>query len=119
MTSTPLQTRLTSLAATHKQTISLIHRLENLPTALGQGDEARLELSAEIHVRLKEIEEELELVRVEMEQLETNISRRRENSLKEIEKERAQVAMQKLEEDVKRCEISLSKDFSIWLFNYQ
>src|SRR5947207_1569389 len=65
MTSTPLPARLTSLSSTHKQTISLIHRLENLPTVLGQGDDARLELSAEIHLRLKEMEEQMELLRIE------------------------------------------------------
>src|SRR5436190_12605207 len=105
MTSNGLQPRLTSLFSTHKQTISLIRRLENLSTAVGQGDDARLELSAEIHLRLKEMEEEMELLRVEMEQLETSGNRRREITVKETERERTGVAMRKLEEDVKRCEI--------------
>jgi hypothetical protein len=116
MTSTPLQARLASLSTAHKQTISLIHRLENLPTALGQGDDARLELSAEIHLRLKEIGDEMELLRVEMEQLETSGNRRRENSAKEMERQRTEVAMRKLEEDVKRCDIHTLLFCSLLLF---
>ncbi len=108
MTSTPLQARFTTLSSTHKQAVSLIHRLENLSTTLGQGDDARVELSEEIHILLKEMKEEMELLRVEMEQLETSGNRRRGNSVKEAERERAEVAMRKLEEDVKRCEIHFS-----------
>ncbi|PGH23877.1 hypothetical protein AJ80_02126 [Polytolypa hystricis UAMH7299] len=70
MASSGLESRLSSLSATHKQTTPLIHRLQNFSSTPGAGDDARVELGAEIHLRLKEMEEEMELLRVEIEQLE-------------------------------------------------
>lgn len=102
MASPTLQSRLATLSTTHKQTIPLIHRLQNFSSSVGQGDDARLELSAEIHLRLKEMEEELELLRVETEQLETIGNRKRENDAKDLERERTVAMMRKLEEDLKR-----------------
>lgn len=66
-----LQTRLKELSTALAQIHPLVHRLRNFTTAIGQGDEARLELGAEIHARLKEAEEEMELLKVEVEALET------------------------------------------------
>ncbi|KAK2734008.1 hypothetical protein FQN55_003069 [Onygenales sp. PD_40] len=109
MASPGLQTRITSLSSTHKQTIPLIHRLQNLPAIPGTGDDARLELGSEIHLRLKEMEEQMELLRVELEQLESTRNRKRENDTKEAERERAIVMIGKLEEDLKSARTQFRK----------
>ncbi|KAK2801376.1 hypothetical protein FQN50_007761 [Emmonsiellopsis sp. PD_5] len=109
MASPGLQTRITSLSSTHKQTIPLIHRLQNLPATPGTGDDARLELGSEIHLRLKEMEEQMELLRVELEQLESTRNRKRENDTKEAERERAIVMIGKLEEDLKSARTQFRK----------
>ncbi|PGH05462.1 protein transporter SEC20 [Blastomyces parvus] len=109
MTSPGLQTRITSLSTTHKQTIPLIQRLQNLPAIPGSGDDARLELGAEIHLRLKEMEEQMELLRVELEQLETLRNRKRETGAMEAERERVVVVIGKLEEDLKSARIQFRK----------
>lgn len=103
MASPGLQHRITSLSSTHRQTIPLIQRLYNWPTSPGQGDEARVELGAEIHHRLKEMEEEMELLRVEKEQLEASgsASRRRDDEDKEIERARMVTTIRQLETDLK------------------
>jgi hypothetical protein len=101
--STSLETRLASISKTHKQTIPLINRLQNTsPNSLGQGDGARLELGAEIHARLKEMEEEMEILRVEVDGLEAIGGRRRGNEEKEAEREKVVVVAGRLEEDLKR-----------------
>ncbi|WEW59975.1 Protein transport protein sec20 [Emydomyces testavorans] len=101
MTSSGLQHRLSSLSTAHKQTTLLIQRLQNWSTTPGQGDEARVELGAEIHLRLKEMEDEMELLRVETEQLEAGGSRKREDEDKEAERERIVTMIRKLEADAK------------------
>ena len=93
-----LQTRLTSVSTTYKQTIPLIHRLHSWTSSPGQGDDARLELSAEIHHRLKEREEEMELLRVEVEPLESMAGNRRRES---EGREEVVAVMGRLEEDMK------------------
>ncbi|KLJ07408.1 hypothetical protein EMPG_17138 [Blastomyces silverae] len=109
MISPGLQTRITSLSTTHKQTIPLIQRLQNLPATPGTGDDARLELGAEIHLRLKQMEEQMELLRVELEQLETSRNRKRESGVMEAERERVVVVIGKLEEDLKSARIQFRK----------
>ncbi|EER44619.1 conserved hypothetical protein [Histoplasma capsulatum H143] len=109
MISPGLQTRINSLSTTHKQTTPLIQRLQNLPVAPGSGDDARLELGAEIHLRLKEMEEQMELLRVELEQLETTRNRKRESGAREAERERVVVVIGKLEEDLKSARIKFRK----------
>ncbi|KKZ64304.1 hypothetical protein EMCG_09688 [[Emmonsia] crescens] len=109
MISPGLQSRITSLSTSHKQTIPLIQRLQNLPAAPGTGDDARLELGAEIHLRLKEMEEQMELLRVELEQLEATWNRKRESGAKEAERERVVVVIGKLEEDLKSARIQFRK----------
>lgn len=101
--STSLESRLAALSHTHKQTIPLINRLQNTsPTDIGQGDEARLELAAEIHARLKDMEEEMEILRVEVDGLEGLGGRRRGNGEKDAEREKVAVVAGRLEEDLKR-----------------
>ncbi|EQL38601.1 hypothetical protein BDFG_00169 [Blastomyces dermatitidis ATCC 26199] len=109
MISPGLQTRITSLSTTHKQTIPLIQRLQNLPATPGTGDDARLELAAEIHLRLKEMEEQMELLRVELEQLESSWNRKRESGVMEAERERVVVVVGKLEEDLKSARMQFRK----------
>lgn len=111
MATAGLYSRLTELSTTHKQTIPLIHRLQNISSAVGQGDDARLELGAEIHIRLKDLEDQLEVLRVDVEQLEAVGNGKRDNNNnsnnntkneKEAERTRVIALMKKLEEDLKR-----------------
>ncbi|EEH37738.1 hypothetical protein PAAG_00659 [Paracoccidioides lutzii Pb01] len=112
MASPGLQSRITSLSTTHKQTIQLIQRLQNFPATPGTGDDARLELGAEIHLRLKEMEEQMELLRVELEQLEAawgSTKRWGSGGAKEAKKERMVVVIGKLEEDLKSARLQFRK----------
>lgn len=95
-----LSARFQTLFNAHKQTLHLIHRLSKLPATPGlssldaEAGDARLELSTEIHQSLKEQEEELELLRQEVEDQRNTTSwnsrtRRRGN---ERETERTQLA---------------------------
>lgn len=103
-----LQTRLTSVSTTYKQTTPLIHRLQSWTSDPGQGDEARLELSAEIHHRLKEMDEEMELLRVDVEPLESTNYKRREGETKETEREEVVALMRKLDEDLRAWVVPVS-----------
>ena len=73
MNTQKLNARLTPLFDAHKQTIHLIHRLSKLPAQPSSNppipdvDNVRVELSAEIHQKLKEQEEDFELLRQEVE----------------------------------------------------
>lgn len=103
--------RLQTIYDVHKQTLHLIHRLSKLQATPGssfldpEADDARLELSAEIHQSLKEQEEEFELLRQEVEDQTNTVSwtssaRRRDS---ERERERTGLAAQvaRLGEDQK------------------
>lgn len=113
MVTTALSERISSLLDAHRQTVQLITRLSKLPIQPGSSSldpeaaDARVELSSEIHQNLKDQEEELELLRQEVEDL-TNASawgssRRRES---EKDKEYASLAAQvaRLGEDLKMCD---------------
>lgn len=101
-----LQTRLKEVSASLNEIKPLINRLKNFTHAVGQGDEARLELGAEIHSRLKVVEEESELLNVEVEVLEGAGSSKRkttDTSEKETEKKRVIGLVAKLATDLKKC----------------
>ncbi|KAL4818147.1 hypothetical protein BDW67DRAFT_190182 [Aspergillus spinulosporus] len=100
-----LQARLKELSTSLAQVHPLVSRLHNFTTAVGQGDDARLELGAEIHSRLKDAEDELELLKDDVEDLEaTTDSRRRGVGLeKETEKERVIALARRLTNDLKRA----------------
>lgn len=110
MTSASLTARSTFLYDAHRQTLHLITRLSKLPIQPGSSSldpeepDARVELSAEIHQNLKDQEEELELLRQEVEDL-TNTSAWNGRLRRDSEKDReftslaAQVA--RLGEDLK------------------
>lgn len=101
-----LQGRLKELSTSLGQVQPLVDRLRNFTASIGQGDEARLELGGEIHSRLKEAEHELELLRVEVEALDTSSDSRRKLSAahgeKEAERERVVSMAGRLAEDLKR-----------------
>jgi hypothetical protein len=103
---TGLQGRLKELSAALGQIHPLVNRLRDFTTSIGQGDEARLELGSEIHSRLKDAEQELELLRVDVEALETGTDSRRKASAahgdKEAERERVAAMAGRLAEELKR-----------------
>ncbi|KAJ5624221.1 hypothetical protein N7510_000530 [Penicillium lagena] len=106
-TTSALQTRLKELSSTLGEIQPLVDRLNTFTASIGQGDEARVELGSEIHARVKEAEEELELLRVEVEALDSGTSDRRRRSLagngdKEAEKERVVALAGRLAADLKR-----------------
>ncbi|EEA19068.1 Protein transport protein sec20 [Talaromyces marneffei ATCC 18224] len=69
-----LQSRLKETSNALNETKPLIDRLRNFTHAIGQGDEARLELGAEIHSRLKHVEDDIEILNVEVQGLEVATS---------------------------------------------
>lgn len=104
MSATTLQSRLKEFSAAQSQIHLLIDRLRGFNASIGQGDKARLELGAELHARLKEAEEEMELLRDEANALGTGTENRRRglDNEKEAEKERVVSLAQKLAMDLKR-----------------
>ncbi|EPS26996.1 hypothetical protein PDE_01937 [Penicillium oxalicum 114-2] len=101
-----LQARLKELSVALGQLQPLVDRLRNFTTSVGQGDEARLELGAEIHSQLKDAEAELELLRVDIEALDPGFDGRRKSAAtggnKEVEKERTVAMAGRLAEELKR-----------------
>lgn len=99
-----LQTRLKELSAALTQIQPLVSRLHSFSVTVGQGDEARLELGGEIHSRLKDAEDELELLKDDVDALETQTDSRRKgvDSEKETEKERAVALARRLAHDLKK-----------------
>ena len=110
MSTAALQARLKELSVSLGKIQPLVDRLRNFTASVGQGDEARVELGAEIHAGLKDAEEELELLRVEVETLETGSDARRKTSVasgeKEAERERVVAMAGRLAQDLKRCVVS-------------
>lgn len=109
-TTQALSTRLTSLSESNKAVGNLIQRLAKLDFQPGSQplngpDDAdvRLELSAEIHETLKGTEEELELLRQEVEDVtqQGSITGRRRDSAKESERSRLAILLARLTEDLK------------------
>ncbi|PSN69671.1 hypothetical protein BS50DRAFT_571042 [Corynespora cassiicola Philippines] len=108
-TTQTLTTRLNALSDSNKSILQLIQRLAkldfqpgSLPLNSEEGD-VRLELSAEIHESLKQIEEDLELLKQEVEdvlQAGGNALRRRDSS-RESERSRLAVLLARLTEDLK------------------
>jgi protein transport protein SEC20 len=108
-TAQSLTTRLTALSESNKAIGQLIQRLAKLdfqpgsqPLSTEDGD-VRLELSAEIHESLKGIEEDLELLRQEVEDVvgSVNSTARRKDSKSEGERSRLAVLLARLTEDLK------------------
>jgi protein transport protein SEC20 len=109
-TTQTLTTRLTTLTDSNKSVGQLIQRLAKLDfqpgsqPLNGEEGEVRLELSAEIHENLKSIEEELELLRQEVEdvlQQGSGLLGKRRDSARESERSRLAVLLARLTEDLK------------------
>lgn len=109
-TTQTLTTRLTALTESNKSIGQLIQRLAKLDFQPGSqpldGEEGdvRVELSAEIHETLRSIEEELELLRLEVEDVLQQGSRilgKRRDSTKESARSRLAVLLARLTEDLK------------------
>ncbi|KAF1359576.1 hypothetical protein EJ07DRAFT_119276 [Lizonia empirigonia] len=109
-TTQTLTTRLTALTESNKSVGQFIQRLAKLDFQPGSqpldGEEGdvRLELSAEIHETLRSIEEELELLRLEVEDVLQQGSRilgKRRDSTKESARSRLAVLLARLTEDLK------------------
>ncbi|KAH1487398.1 hypothetical protein LV164_002744 [Aspergillus fumigatus] len=102
-----LQARLKELSIALAQIHPLIDRLRNFTVAIGQGDEARLELGQEIHGSLKEAEEQMEILKVEVDALETGneSGRKGVDNAKELEKERIVSLAGRLAEEMKRTRV--------------
>ncbi|RAR15592.1 sec20 domain-containing protein [Stemphylium lycopersici] len=105
-----LTKRLNSLSESNKAVGQLIQRLAKLdfqpgsqPLDTAEEGDVRLELSAEIHESLKGIEEELELLRQEVEDvtLQGGITGRRRDSSKDSERSRLAILLARLTEDLK------------------
>lgn len=107
-TTQALTTRLSALSEANKANGQLIQRLAKLDFQPGsqplnneEGD-VRLELSAEIHESLKQLEEELELLRQEIEDVvrgTASIGRRRDSKT-DSERSRLAVLLARLSEDL-------------------
>jgi protein transport protein SEC20 len=115
LTTQTLAARLNSLSESHKAALQLIQRLSKLdfqpgvnPSKSEDGD-ARLELTAEIHASLNQLDEELELLRQEVEEVvQSGVpTARRRDSVRETEKSRLAVLLARLTEDLKSYGISI------------
>jgi hypothetical protein len=114
-----LSLRLQALSDTYKQTLDLIRRLQKLPANPGltsPDPDPRIELVSEIHQRLKEQEDALEIVRQEVDDsvIESgpvggrwvgggSVTRRRDGD-REQERERTAATVARLGEDLKAYE---------------
>ena len=99
MTTQELNHHLKALSEAHRNIQQLITRLSKLPAQLGSSSpdadesDARVELSAEIHQSLKEQEEDLELVRQEVEDLTSDSSWGSGSRRRDSEKDKDRVAL--------------------------
>jgi protein transport protein SEC20 len=117
MSSQPLSSRLHALSDTYKQTVGLIQRLQKLPAnpgAVSPDADPLVELAGEIHQRLKEQEDALEILRQEADDGAAaengpvggrwvgggSVMRRRDND-REQERERNAATIARLGEDLK------------------
>jgi protein transport protein SEC20 len=116
-TTQTLAARLNALSESNKATLQLVQRLSKLdfqpgttPIKSEEGD-VRLELSAEIHESLKQLDEELELLRQEVEDVVQGppSSSRRRDSVREGEKARLAVLLARLTEDLRSYVTLLAK----------
>ncbi|KAI9886804.1 MAG: hypothetical protein M1823_001374 [Watsoniomyces obsoletus] len=107
-TTASLHARLSALTDARKTTQTLITRLSRLPASPGSSNnsDVRAELSGEIHQLLKEQEEELDLVRQDLEDFVVGRGDRRE---KEAERARLDISVQRLGEDLKLARTQFRK----------
>lgn len=122
-TTQSLTTRLSALSEANKGVGQLIQRLAKLdfqpgsqPLDNSEEGDVRLELSAEIHETLKGIEEELELLRQEVEDVTSQggITGRRRDSSKDSERSRLAVLLARLTEDLRSYVTTSSPYCILW-----
>ena len=108
MTTRELGSRLKTLSEVHRETSQLIARLSKLPIQPGStssNPDARVELSSEIHQRLKEEDEELELLKQEAEDITSGSSWGSAARRRDSEKDRERIGLvsqvERLGEDLK------------------
>ncbi|KAK2814423.1 hypothetical protein FQN49_008191 [Arthroderma sp. PD_2] len=98
---TSLHARLTSVEASIEKVYGLIRRLHSFGDSDSHEDDQRINLSTEIHQDLGEIEEEMELLRVETQPLDRRRHQRRDSAHVELDGGKTIALMSKLEEDLK------------------
>ena len=111
MTIRELGSRLKTLSEVHRETSQLIARLSKLPLQPGSTSltpdnaDARVELSSDIHQRLKEEDEELELLKQEAEDITSGSSWGSTARRRDSEKDRERIGLvsqvERLGEDLK------------------
>ncbi|KAF3481585.1 Sec20 domain-containing protein [Arthroderma uncinatum] len=98
---TSLHSRLTSVEANIEKVYGLIQRLQSFGSSESPDDDGRINISTDIHQALGEIEEEMEILRVETHPLERRRHQRRESAQVGPAGGQSMVLMAKLEEDLK------------------
>lgn len=105
-TPTVLQAQLKELSISLSKIQPLIDQLRSFTPNADKGDEVRVELGSEIHSGLKDAEEELELLRIDVESLGPISDGKRKISIatgeKENEKERVIALAGRLADDLKK-----------------
>lgn len=100
-----LETRLNALHESHKRTLQLVSRLANFkfqpgsPSLASEDTNVRTELTAEIHESLKKEDEELEILKQEVQDFTESTSRR--DARREQEQTRLNVQVARIGEDCK------------------
>jgi hypothetical protein len=122
MSSQSLSSRLQALSHTYKQTLDLVQRLQKLPAGPGSVSpdvDPRIELASEIHQRLNEQEDALEILRQEADDggvengpvggrwVGGGSVTRRTDSDREQERERNAATIARLGEDLKTYVVGL------------
>lgn len=107
MSSISLSQRLQALSDSYKSTLSLIQDLQKFPNGnnpLSEDlDEQRLELANSCHQSLRDAEETLELLRQEVEDLDSNTGSRRRTTTRGEERERDAATFARLSEDIRHA----------------
>ncbi|KAM5470101.1 Protein transport protein sec20 [Microsporum audouinii] len=99
--SASLHSRLASVESSIEKVSGLIRRLQSFGSSDNYDDDERIDLSTEIHHDLGEIEEEMEVLRVETHPFDRRRHQRRESVPVNSEGGKAMALMAKLEEDLK------------------
>lgn len=108
----PLSQRLQAQADTYKETLALIQELKTFSATDGTGDERRLELATDIHERLKEHEDTLEILAQEVQDENIPTKKRSIPSPRpdrENERERNADLLARLQEDLKSARASFRR----------
>lgn len=107
MASISLSQQLQALSESYKSTIALIQDLQKFPSGISllsdDLDEQRLELANTCHQNLRDAEEALELLRQDVDDLESTKSDRRRSTARDDERERNISTFTRLNEDIRHA----------------